>query len=42
MLNQLQIKPQVREASAADDAVVLQLMTEYMAWALATFEETYA
>lgn len=31
----------VREASSADDAVVLDLMTEYMVWALATFEETY-
>ncbi|MFD6138646.1 GNAT family N-acetyltransferase [Promicromonospora sp. NPDC060271] len=41
MLNQSQIEPRVREASAADDAVVLQLMMEYMAWALATFEETY-
>ena len=45
MLNQPQIQPEVQpriyEASAADDAVVLQLMTEYMAWALATFEETY-
>ncbi|WP_129786887.1 GNAT family N-acetyltransferase [Promicromonospora panici] len=31
----------IREASAHDDAVVLELMTEYMAWALATFEQTY-
>ena len=31
----------VREASTDDDAVVLELMTEYMAWALATFEEAY-
>lgn len=41
MLHQPQIRPQIREASAADDDAVLQLMTEYMAWALATFEETY-
>ena len=32
---------QVREATTDDDAVVIELMTEYMAWALATFEETY-
>jgi GNAT superfamily N-acetyltransferase len=31
----------IREASALDDAVVLELMTEYMTWALATFERTY-
>lgn len=31
----------VREAGAADDAVVLGLMTEYMTWALTTFERTY-
>jgi GNAT superfamily N-acetyltransferase len=37
VLNQLRI----REASALDDAVVLELMTEYMTWALATFERTY-
>ncbi|MFD7310975.1 GNAT family N-acetyltransferase [Promicromonospora sp. NPDC059942] len=32
---------QVRETTDQDEAVVLQLMTEYMTWALATFEETY-
>ena len=37
MLNQTR----VREASARDDDVVLELMTEYMTWALATFERTY-
>ena len=37
MLNELRI----REASALDDVVVLELMTEYMTWALATFERTY-
>lgn len=31
----------VREATTLDDAPVLQLMTEYMTWALATFEATY-
>lgn len=31
----------VREASAVDDAVVLELMTQYMTEALATFERTY-
>jgi len=31
----------VREASAVDDDVVLELMTEYMTEALATFEQTY-
>jgi GNAT superfamily N-acetyltransferase len=31
----------IREATAADDAVVLGLMTEYMTWALAEFERTY-
>lgn len=31
----------VREATPRDDAPVLQLMTEYMTWALATFERTY-
>lgn len=31
----------VREASAVDDGVVLELMTEYMTEALATFEQTY-
>lgn len=31
----------VREATPADDDVVLGLMTEYMTWALATFEQTY-
>ncbi|MFI2362981.1 GNAT family N-acetyltransferase [Promicromonospora sp. NPDC019610] len=32
---------QVRETTDQDEAVVLQLMTEYMTWALATFEQTY-
>ena len=31
----------VREASVRDDDVVLELMTEYMTWALATFQQTY-
>jgi GNAT superfamily N-acetyltransferase len=31
----------IREASALDDDVVRELMTEYRAWALATFEQTY-
>lgn len=31
----------VREATSLDDDAVLQLMTEYMTWALATFERTY-
>ena len=31
----------VREASAVDDAVVLELMTEYMTEALARFEQSY-
>lgn len=31
----------VREASSVDDGVVLELMTEYMTEALATFEQTY-
>ncbi|WP_052589279.1 GNAT family N-acetyltransferase [Luteipulveratus mongoliensis] len=34
-------RSRVREASALDDGVVLELMTEYMTWALATFERTY-
>jgi GNAT superfamily N-acetyltransferase len=34
-------RSRVREASAHDDDVVLELMTEYMTWALSTFEETY-
>ncbi|MGW2094302.1 GNAT family N-acetyltransferase [Promicromonospora sukumoe] len=33
--------PRVRETTEQDEAVVLQLMTEYMTWALATFEQTY-
>jgi GNAT superfamily N-acetyltransferase len=32
---------QVREASSEDDAVVLELMTEYLTEALALFERTY-
>ncbi|WP_051432895.1 GNAT family N-acetyltransferase [Promicromonospora kroppenstedtii] len=39
-MNQLQ-EIQRREADAADDAAVLDLMTQYMTWALATFERTY-
>ncbi|MFE3828445.1 GNAT family N-acetyltransferase [Streptomyces sp. NPDC059092] len=31
----------IREATTLDDAAVLDLMTEYMTWALATFERTY-
>ena len=31
----------IREASPSDDDAVLGLMTEYMTWALATFEQTY-
>ncbi|MFJ3404197.1 GNAT family N-acetyltransferase [Promicromonospora sp. NPDC090134] len=34
-------RTRVRETTDQDEAVVLQLMTEYMTWALATFEETY-
>lgn len=34
-------RSRVREASAVDDDAVLALMTEYMAWALATFESAY-
>lgn len=39
--NQLQNQLRLREADAADDAAVLDLMTQYMTWALATFERTY-
>ncbi|MFI9485673.1 GNAT family N-acetyltransferase [Promicromonospora sp. NPDC052451] len=34
-------RPRVREASAVDDGVVLDLMTEYMTEALAGFERAY-
>ncbi|GAA2220327.1 hypothetical protein GCM10010413_09320 [Promicromonospora sukumoe] len=33
--------PRVRETTEQDESAVLQLMTEYMTWALATFEQTY-
>ncbi|WP_329060234.1 hypothetical protein [Streptomyces sp. NBC_01429] len=34
-------RSRIREATTLDDAAVLGLMTEYMTWALATFERTY-
>jgi hypothetical protein len=34
-------EPRIREALPSDDTSVLMLMTEYMTWALATFESTY-